>query len=259
MSEEPQNTQKNTWEISSVRFTFFFEEAHAPDLILLFKACCENDAESDSTDLQTNKRTVSGRHGEFQFSLTKTPERIDAAIAVNIQAVPLNEPLPFLLRIDQGEQMILGMFEKIVKAFPVHKRIALGVIYHKRFSSNDDSYIELSRLLPSIKIDVGASSELFYRINRPRTVEIGNIRYGINRISNWAAIVSMKYVIDPGVSAAEKNVPQTTSLAYAVRLETDINTFPAADLTKVEPEQKVALINCLYDFSTEIAQEGDIS
>ena len=256
MSEEKKEIPSRIWEVSSFRFTVFFDDLNAPDILALFQACCDSDAETDTTERSTNKRTVTGVLGEFRFTLTKTPQRVDAVISPNPPASIAPDPLPFIGNIESTSDLIKKTYTKLIQKFDQFNRLAWGGVYHLRRSSLKAAYETLAAFVPALKIDVENSSDLIYRINRPRIITVGDATCGINRLSSWACVLGMAFKVE--ASAAQVGVQQAVPESiFATRLETDINTFPSLDLSRFSIAEKLALAENLYDFSTEIALKGD--
>ena len=256
MDEKSLEKKLPIWEVGSFRLSAFVDELEMPDLLVLFKDVSGVDAEKDENDLAHKKRTLFGASKDLQFSITKTPQRIDAVIFQNPQiAAALRDPLPHIGDIEDTADLVRNMSYSFIKSFKNLKRYSVGGVYLLRQQDAKTAYSALASYLPNVKIDLDNSSDLLYRVNRPKTANLGESTCPINRVSTWSVIRGMGF----NVALSGKHEPQQTSVsAYAVRVDTDINTVPAIDLTTMGVNEKLALADVLYQFSIELPLGGDV-
>ena len=130
------------------------------------------------------------------------------------------------------------------------KRLAVVEHYLWSAKSKEESYTRLANFLPGLRLDAAASSDLHFRINRPRTLDFAGNAVTINRLGDWAS---------PGLVMVIQvnNIDGATTTEFATSCKTDINTAPAADLNKLEDSQRQALVQSLFELSAELAEKGD--
>src|SRR5437667_8331987 len=125
------------------------------------------------------------------------------------------------------------------------RRLAVGEQMLLPVASPVKAYRALGKFLPSVKIDPEGSSDFFYRINRPRTVDLNGRPMIINRLSQWASLR-----LNLSIMAAE--VSMTAILGYTDRLITDVNSTAEDDLSPLNVDQKNKVIDNLFAFSEEL-------
>lgn len=140
--------------------------------------------------------------------------------------------------------------QELVLPFSDIKRLAVVEHYLWSAKSKEESYTRLANFLPGLRLDAAASSDLHFRINRPRTLDFAGNAVTINRLGDWTSpgLVMMIQV---------NNVDGATTTEFATSCKTDINTAPAADLKKLEDSQRQALVQSLFELSAELAEKGD--
>ena len=91
---------------------------------------------------------------------------------------------------------------------------------------------------------------IFYRINRPRTVDLNGKTLVLNRLSQWACVQF-------NVVMTAADVSKTALMGDAISLITDINSRGEDNLSPLSVDQKNQVIDKLFAFSEELAQKGD--
>lgn len=122
---------------------------------------------------------------------------------------------------------------------PTSSRLAYGAILVCPVNSRKEAYTQLAQLVRTLNIDTDNSTDFFYQINRPRTVD--GIK--INRLSKGSALASI-FVSFNQVKIASK-------------LELDINTSPD-EIGSIETQKLGDILEALIELGNEIAQKGDI-
>ena len=108
----------------------------------------------------------------------------------------------------------------------------------------------LAKFLPFVKLDSENSSDFFYRINRPRQMELTGRQVLINRLSQWGCL-QLNFTL----MVAEMS--KTVSCGDAVSLLTDISSAAEEDLSGATEEDKQHLLEELFAFSNELSEKGD--
>lgn len=130
------------------------------------------------------------------------------------------------------------------------KRLAVGAQFVCRKDSKTEGYRAMARRLPAVAVDPEESSDFLYRINRPRTAEIGGKSLKINRLCQWSCAYLKVDVEGP----SQKSV----LIAFAALMNPDVNTPPEVDLTKLDAKNRKILTNLLFDFALEYTVKGDV-
>jgi|688.fasta_scaffold369657_2 hypothetical protein len=126
-----------------------------------------------------------------------------------------------------------------VNEVPELSRLAYGAVLVSPVSSKKEAYLQLAQFMPTVNIDTDNSTDFFYQINRPRTVN--DVK--INRLSKWSAVTAMLLPLN--------------QIKIASQLELDINTSP--DRTdSITVQEFNSLLETLIELGDEIAHEGDI-
>lgn len=131
-------------------------------------------------------------------------------------------------------------------------RLAFGSRLLRKVKDRIESYKELKKILPNIKIDPEKSSDFLYQINRPRLSSTIDGLY-INRVSKWRCMNSKVLSLHLG------SVPQSNIATdiYATNLDLDISTN--ADRETILPLDTLqGLLKEFINLGEEIAQKGDI-
>lgn len=172
--------------------------------------------------------------------------------------LPVDNGLPSLGEAKPALEFLRHIAEKWVDVEVPVRRVGFGAVLHSDVSSVSEGYQELSRLLPSVKLDVQGSSEFLYQINRPRRSQVVD-GLMINRVSKWSVAsrqhLSFSFAMSNVAAATPGTVARATPSAFSIRLELDINTIPTDSL----PSGKVkALLGELVEFAEEIWTRGDV-
>lgn len=168
---------------------------------------------------------------------------------------PTIAPFPELL--DSFTQLMIRWLDSEV--CPALQRLAFGAILYLPVDSMVEGYQQLSAYLPSVVLDVEGSSDLLYRINRPRESASGISGLKVNRLSKW--IVATSALIEQMIDWSEGSLSAgdfgRTRQSFACQLELDINTQPG--LQKPLPQQHLTQVfEELVNLGKEIAVRGDI-
>ena len=134
---------------------------------------------------------------------------------------------------------------------PVHTRVALGAGIQIPVESKTEGYRRLQDYLPYLKLDADNSSDLSYRINRPRISKRSPFELKINRVSNWSV-----RTIHMQVAAQDQSAPALLLSAMHCRLDLDLSTA-AENSNAIDPPLSAALFSELEELALEIAVRGD--
>lgn len=168
------------------------------------------------------------------------------------EEVPPREPLSIGV-VSETYGDFRDLAHKWLDIAPDMVRLAVGCIMNISAQSRKDAYDILAPYLHAVKLDSENSSDLTYRINRPRgSLSAPGIQ--MNRLSTWNAITAQIAEMTIPISTGIKQV----ELFVAARLELDINTAPETSLPSDRDDQR-RLFDELGELAIEIAEKGDIS
>jgi hypothetical protein len=191
-----------------------------------------------------------------ELTLRLQPGRIDwllgSAASIEQQAAQL---ISSVGRFDEVRSRFSGLIERWLPMSPSLSRIAFGGVVLLPAPDRVTGYRMLAPYLPSVKLDPEGSSELLYRINRPRMSHaIKDLR--LNRLSTWA--VGAFQITAFSITGTGKQATVTAGeRVFACRIELDINTvaeYPGEFI----PEHSQQTFNELVQLGVEIIEKGDV-
>lgn len=254
MPEQKNNQRASSpeWLASTVRLTVF------PGLLTLkdSEGWWEELAGQPSEQVVNRRGELqeSGSTDKGQFILTVDSVRIDWRIVSiddsTLLSGDITSLIPFSQSIDYFLEIMMKWLEKKSYKF---ERIAFGAELLFPVESRQEAYKELSKYLPSVKLDIDNSSDFLYQINRPRSSQSSISGLQINRLSKWSGLkLSRGYILPTG-----KPISFPDSDLHFCRLELDINT--AAEFNGEIPSKQVpAIFRELVALGREISLKGDI-
>lgn len=137
--------------------------------------------------------------------------------------------------------------------FPL-RRIAIGALLAQHTSDNDESYGRLANILPRLNLVPGQTSDLIYRINRPRDSKCQE-GLKLNKLATWSAAVFRAFQV-VGDARQTGNFGMVAE-SYEIRLEFDVNT--SGERTESIPVENIECIfNELMQIATDLATNGDV-
>lgn len=210
--------------------------------------------EEPETQIAKRTRAVRQEQGSFRggiLNLKLEPARIDWRLS----PAPLaEEPPEEFLSVGtfmECASPFVNLMERWLPMSPQVDRLALGMILLLPVVGHHEGYLTLNAYLPSLQVHP-ASSDLLYRINRPRLSRTGIETLWINRLMTWGvARLEVIEVTTPTRSRAVRSAP-----LFACRLELDINTSPSFQ-GPLPWERLAELVQEFYNLSLEIVQDGD--
>jgi hypothetical protein len=214
---------------------------------------------AESTKKRT-ETTIAGPYGDANLVLTADLFRVVWTLMPQLD--PLNPPmsLPSLGAYPAARDIFAGLVSAWITGYcPQIKRMAFTGLLIQEAASHEDAYRLLQRYLqPTLRIDP-ESTDLIYRINRPRCSKAVTFDLRINRLSTWSAAkfsVSARAHL-PGPENQDIPLwPSTTG--YGVMLQFDVNTD--AEWIKEIPRERIGpLFDELLELAIEIAKHGDVS
>lgn len=140
---------------------------------------------------------------------------------------------------------------------PQLRRLAFGAVILLPVESQLAGYRQIAAYLPSVQIDPENSSDLLYRINRPRNLKKDGTQLTINRLSTWVVLASHRFWATIGVSQGSQTELKKEELGFACRLEMDINNRAAQDI-QMSGKNARSVLQDLVNLAFEIAAEGDV-
>ena|SRR2546422_285084 len=241
------------WYVETSRLTGFLPEGTAGSGEGLWKAVVGNEPEATIVRRAQGVRQDRGDFDGIPLALNTQSNRLDWLFS-GAQSSDVAEKIGFQAVGDvEYAWRLLG---KLTKLWHPHMapfaRIALGTVALLPVESRRDGYNKLRPLLPNLNMDLEASTDLLYRINRPRpsNASIGGLR--LNRLATWTVEESQILAIEP-------TSPQTVASGkptYACRVELDVNTMPEFKGT-FDPSQSVKIIEECLTLASELIEKGD--
>jgi len=231
------------WQAEQVRFSFFHQQPfQATDFASNRWWEDTFGCEAEQRIQKASSLEVMGAYGPGQAYMSISPGRVDWTL----MAIPTGFEVPNLGDLEASTALFIEKIAEWSKSAPALLRIAYSAHVRSIVENTRAGYEALASLLPAVKIDIDNSSDFFYQINRPKTIERESGELLVNRLSKWCS-VEMNFAF-PVMTGIE--VPSI----HAVALELDINT----DRHIKEPLQDVPnLLMTLTSLGYEIASHGD--
>lgn len=258
---EAKTAQALNWEAESLRLTAFVHPSAQVKPHGWWAALTGLDPENRTEKPSRGELSESGNYLKGSLSLLVQPGRVDWFL------LPVQPADPIALDISQSS---LGDFSPAVWSFvelmakwlpssPPTIRLAFGGVLNRRVSGKTDGYKELSKFMNFVKIDE-ASTDFFYQINRPRTVNFGK-NFLINRLSKWsvgaAQLLRVAMPASPIVSGPAMIYTPADSVIFNCRLELDIST-PGQLQDEIPAHLLAPILQGLVKLGEEISVRGDI-
>lgn len=171
---------------------------------------------------------------------------------------PINDTGFVLMQNFEGQR---EFFQKIMAnwfkldSYPKIDRLAFGATILHPVDSRKDGYMRLNKYLSSVKIDPENSSDFLYQINRPRILNLENIKLQINRLCKWSVLSSSRSIVKITPKGIEQESIEEDK--FAVKLELDINSSQYFE-GEFDQELSENLFSHLIDLGIEISEKGDI-
>ena len=219
-----------------------------------WQAVVLEDPEAQTVRPRTRERQEQGPFQRGRLILRVQPSRIDWELT----------PSPMEMEGETGLEA-LGTFgdacrrfcELMTRWFPLSPRLdrlAFGATALLQVPSRIDGYLRLSAYLPSLQIDTEGSTDLLYRINRPRPSRTNIPNLTINRLSTWTVgqLEFHTLAIGPGEAPRVSRGEPT----FACRVEFDMNTPPSFAGEFASPQLE-HVFQELVELVLETLQQGD--
>lgn len=249
--------QQNVWQIESLRLTAFLQKSDAKDGDIWFEhylgVTPDTTEHRRAEGVRIDTSLIDGK----RYTLQIRPDRVDWVIATEPES---DEELAHGLGQLSDINKIVKYLEKWVSEVKFVTRLAFGVVAKIPANDKADSYEILSKYLHSLKIDPVKSSELTFKINRPRTFEQEDFSIEVNRISIWGAIRVQRLVQQLGFGQADgtsAGITRVTDVGQWARCELDIST-DANRRDEIEEKWRIPLFVALNKMAAEILTDGDI-
>ncbi len=247
----PASPRNDAWLCMSIRFTAFTEAGFANDgerLYDEFYGFAPNDITQKKAEFLTEYSTTAAM---VTFSSVLAGPKLDF---VKTNTFLVDDPTGKSPLIHESVDFVPEFIKsaiRIVKLCPEINRIAVGAQYIHPTEGREQGYEILAELLPSVKIDVAGSQELFYRINRPRRIPVGDGEIAINRLCHWSCLTVAAEITRGDASKSSWS-------QVAVHVIPDISTAPETNFTQFDFNSQKNLIILLFEYAKELAIKGDI-
>lgn len=246
------------WKTESLRFTAFLDAVENLDTTTWWAALVDTPSESRTVRPREAKSVDEGDVGGVRMILDVSGPRFDVHLAANLEPALRDGNLDALPSVREPLSLLQSVVSRWTALGIGVSRIALGAVLLRPAIDKVDGYRVLQSFLSDVRIDPERSSDLVYRINRPRpSTEVKGMV--INRVSTWTvtrfnrAYVSL--VPTDGAVAAQS----TTTIAgpCAARLELDVNTFPRSE--RLSNAEVCSLAREIHLLVEEILMSGDVA
>jgi hypothetical protein len=247
------------WYVESFRLTFFVGAEWTQRPLFAELTGIEPTERSEKT-IPIPTRQESGGFGEVHVRTIQQPGRLDILMTdvptrnVSDPEAPDYKAFFWIAKLVSA----FAMFDEITAKVPHFTSPLLRIAYVPtlicRASDARGTMQLLRQALPLVQFDPEIDTDLFWQINRPRSVDgIGKI----NRVSKWNALQTHLVPVPiSGVAGQQAAILAIPPLAeFAVRAEFDVNTAPTNP--EISPDAVKNIINVLRSFAIEIAEYGD--
>ncbi len=247
--EQAQRT--SDWGVAGIRLSVFSAVGTA-DAEAIFKEFFGMDPDSATTQKSAFLTELAATHEGVVYQVSVAGPKIDIKASAPLDATSA-KPLPILEKGENVRALFRRKSPDLLARVSNVQRLAVGEHFLIPASSRVAAYKILASFLPSINVDAEKSSDFFYRINRPREIEIGAKKILVNRLSQWGCLV-----FNVIVTSAE--VSKTANIGETVSLLTDVNSEQSVDIgTVLDTQQQSDLVTILFALSREISEKGDVS
>lgn len=131
-------------------------------------------------------------------------------------------------------------------------RLAFGATLFRFVADRRAGYIELSKLLPSVRLDADKSSDFLYRINRPVRSQVAPA-LELNRLATWSVTEFFELVMAVGDPTRQLQMPRS----HACQVDLDINTS-ARNADPLQANLLPGLWDELVAIGETMSKEGDV-
>jgi hypothetical protein len=242
------------WYIESLRLTGFF----AGEVNLLeeetWRIVTGTNPEATAARLAEGIRNARGNFEGVPLVLTIQTNRIDWLLA----GIPTSElagkiGFPAIGTVGEAWPRVQRLLNQWRPHMPSFRRVGIGAVAFFPVSSRQEGYASLRPYLQHVEIDPAGSTDLLFRINRPRPSASGISGLRINRVATWAVGESRAFVFQPSSQAAD-----ITSVrpVYSCRVELDINTAPDY-LGLIDPKLGAMLMEECLSLAAQLIERGD--
>ena len=195
--------------------------------------------------------------GSFErgtLTLKVGPKRIDWLYTARLHPEEETEEIPNTGNLPGPVERFLDLMRQWLPACPATKRLAFGAVLVQPVDNRASGYDLLNKYLHCVEVD-GDSTDLLYRINRPRDSASGITALRVNRLSSWSVMKVQRALCE--ISADEAIHEKIGPESFACRLELDMNTQPEFE-NELPREHMPQLLDELINLGLEIASKGDV-
>lgn len=247
---EEQAQQRSDWGVTSIRLSVF-SAVGTPNAEAIFKEFFGIEPDSATTQKSAFLTELAATHQGLVYQVTVAGPKIDVKTSAPLDATSA-KPLPILEHAESVRSLFKHKSADLLGRVSNVQRLAVGEHFLIPTSSRVAAYKILGSCLPSVDVDAENSSDFFYRINRPREIELGGKKILVNRLSQWGGLA-----FNVIVTSAE--VSKTANIGETVSLLTDVNSAQGVDIgTILDTKQQYDLTTILFALSREISEKGDV-
>jgi len=254
--------QVPNWQVENVRLTAFLAPSADVKADGWWMATVGSEPETRTAKPSRGELVETGSYLDNSLTLAVQPGRIDWFLGPS-QAQFENSEI---------ELKSVGRFPEVTDAFghamsawlkncPPVVRLAYGSVLLERVDGKEAGYHQLSKYLPSIKIDAD-SQDFFYQVNRPKLLSAGKENLKFNRLTKWSVASFQPVRLAFAIGSPQTAGPATVfappdSMVYACRLELDLST-PGDRQNELAHDELPEILAQLIALGSEIANRGDV-
>ncbi len=242
----------SNWQLERVRVTTFHGgSAPVLDPVGVWDQAVGMPPEStDARPREGLTRHVAALHGAQLVSLVR-PDRVDWALQPLPPSPSVKPPvLPTITPASDALAALGRVVESWLGSGPPVVRMAFAPTLIGPVADLQTGVSELAERIPIPLRYTPDSTDFLYQVNRRRSSQFSPA-VSINRLAKWSVMEASLLMLDLG---SKTPVPRDASLAFARRLELDINTIPTAAAL----EGSGSIFGELVSLALEIANEGDV-
>lgn len=257
MEQNPNSTPAiaiDRWCVEQLRFTAFLHP-QSRDFSTSWKSLLGNEPDKTTITAAPPSRQDIGLFHSHQLILGTTPFRSDLLLLVNRSEDSLSPAETMFPKLRQMVDLFRPLAHKWANHVGVSPRLAVGVTALLPSASTDETYANLSTLLPRLNLNQRKCRDLSFRINVPIPSR-SPVQTTINRLVEWSAINIQRVAFEANLFDQSQPSLETFPGRHFVRVTTDMNTHPLPDGAQISSHLD-DLVDELFDESLAAIECGD--
>lgn len=239
------------WLIEQQRVSFFLAPGTTVDVEAAWRHVAQAEPENFSKHGALGVTSANGSWSGGRLIVQAAHARVDAIFAVSEPGADSVSKNRYLGSFSDAETVFLQRIKQWIPADIACTRLAFGCNLVLPGASIRETYENIAKLLPTVRLDVESSRDFIYQINRPTksTVVDG---LALNRLTKWS---NRKIMFGAFSLNSDKFEAFPVAEEFETFLELDFNT--AADYSELLPLKAVSLLIDELVALSLVAREGD--